>query len=150
VVKRGATARTERGAVLAIVLVLLLAGALLSAAVAASAAIEMAMAGQSMDMAAAFGAAEAGVTTALRSTDWGPGPPWTASDVLGPAAWEAHIVLTAASVATDGTVPEWHFEIVSRGTAGRAETTIVQGFVVTGALPGTPVLTYWRQEAPEP
>jgi hypothetical protein len=150
VVKRGAPARTERGAVLAVVLVLLLAGALLSAAVAASAAIETAMAGQSMDTAAAFSAAEAGVTTALRSTDWGPGPPWTGSETLGQAAWEATIMLAAASVASDGTVPEWHFEIESRGTAGRAATSIVQGFVVTGALPGTPVLTYWRQEAPEP
>jgi len=136
--------------VLAVVLVLLLAGALLSAAVAASAAIETAMAGQSMEMVAAFSAAEAGVTAALRSADWGPGPPWTASDALGRAQWEARIVLAAASVAADGAVPEWHFEIASRGVAGRAETTIVQGFVVTGALPGTPVFTYWRQEAPAP
>lgn len=140
----------QRGAVLVVVLVLLLAGALLSAAVAASAAIETAMAGQSMDTAAAFSAAEAGVTAALRSADWGPGPPWTASDALGQARWEATIVLAAASVAGDGAAPEWHFEIESRGTAGRAETVIVQGFVVTGALPGTPVLTWWRQGAPEP
>jgi hypothetical protein len=148
-VVRGAPAK-ERGAALAVVLVLLLAGALLSAAVAASAAVETAMAGQSMDMAAALGAAEAGVTTALRARTGPPEPAWAGSGTLGRGRWEAGITLVAASAGAGETAPEWHFEIESRGTAGRAATTLVQGFVVTGTLPGEAGLTYRREEAPEP
>lgn len=132
------------------VMVLLIAGAMLAAAVAASAAIETAMAGQSVETAAAFSAAQAGVTTALRSDAWG-ATPWTGSGTLpGGSAWSVAITLAAASIAADGATPEWHFEVASTGTSGRATTTLVQGFVVTGALPGEPVLTYWRQEGPAP
>lgn len=140
----------ERGAVLAVVLVLLLAGAMLSAAVAASAAVETAMAGQSMEMAAALSAAEAGITTALRARGASPGPAWTGSGTLGEGRWEAGLSLVAASVDAEGTTPEWHFEIESYGSAGRAATTLVQGFVVTGALPGEARPTYRREQAPGP
>ena len=142
--------RHDGGFVLVMVMVLLVAGAMLAAAVAASAAIETAMAGQSVETAAAFSAAEAGVATALRSGGWSAGP-WTDTGTLpGGAAWEAAVTLAAAAIAGDGTTPEWHFEVVSTGSAGRATTTLVQGFVVRGALPGEPVLTYWRQEGPAP
>ena len=140
----------QGGAVLVMVLVLMLAGALLSAAVAASAAMETAMAGQAAETAQAFSAAQAGVAAALRSRDWGPGAAWSGAGALGDAAWRAGMTLAAASVGSGAALPEWHFEIVSTGVAGRASATVVQGFVVAGALPGEPELTYWRQAAPDP
>jgi len=141
----------QRGAVLVIVLVLVMAGAMLAASVAGSAALELSMAGRADETLRAFQAADAGLSAALASAAWNPGAVWGGSGSLPEGGdWAVTIRLTAASTALETGLAEWHFEAASEGRYGAAVSTMVQGFVVSGALPGEPVLTYWRREDPEP
>jgi hypothetical protein len=143
--------RRARGGALVVVLVLTAAGMALSAAVATSAALELAMAERSASRLRAFAAADAGLSTALRARAWSADAPWTASGVLAEAGdWRVEVRLAAARIdPLEGTV-EWHFEIESAGIDGAARVTLLQGFRVAGALPGEPMLTWWRQAEPAP
>jgi hypothetical protein len=140
-----------RGAVLAVVLVLLAAGMALSSAVATSAALELAMADKTASRLRAFEAAEAGLAAALAAREWSAATPWAASGSPGAGGqWHAEIRLAAARIDPSGGEVEWHFEIESAGRDGAARVTLLQGFKVHGALPGDPVLTWWRRGEPAP
>jgi hypothetical protein len=140
-----------RGAVLAIVLILLAAGAALSSAVATSAALELAMADRTQSRLRAFEAAEAGLSAALLAREWSAAEPWSASgSVMAGGEWQAEVRLVAARIDPYGGEVEWHFEIESAGRDGAARVTLVQGFQVQGALPGEPGLTWWRRGEPAP
>jgi hypothetical protein len=140
-----------RGAVLAVVLVLLAAGAALSSAVATSAALELAMADRTQSRLRAFEAAEAGLSAALLAREWSAAEPWAASGaIVAGCQWQAWIRLATARIDPSGGEVEWHFEIESTGRDGAARVTLVQGFKVQGALPGEPVLTWWRRGEPAP
>ena len=143
--------RRERGAALAVVLVLTAAGMALSSAVATSAALELAMAERGAGRLRAFEAAEAGLAAALRARAWSASDPWTAAGAL-PAGgeWQVEVRLAAARIDPVGGVVDWHFEIESSGRDGAARVTLVQGFRVAGGLPGEPQRTWWRQEDPAP
>lgn len=141
----------QRGAVLAVVLVLLAAAASLAASVAGSAALELGMTARTADTVQAFRAADAGVRTALASGAWDPAVEWRGNATLpGGARWAAAMRLAAVGVPPPPAPTEWHFEIESTGELDGATASLVQGFVVRGALPGTAELTWWRQEDPEP
>lgn len=143
--------RRARGAALAVVLVMTAAGMALSSAVATSAALELAMAEQGIARLRAFEAAEAGLAAALRARAWSAAGPWSAAGTLVTGGeWRVEIRLAAASTDPLAGTAEWHFEIESDGRHGAARATLVQGFRVTGALPGEPRRTWWRQEDPAP
>lgn len=141
----------ERGIVLVVVLVLTTAGMALSAAVASSGALELAMAERGVARLRAFEAAEAGLAAAWRAAEWSAAAPWTASGALVEGGeWRVEVRLAAARIDPLGGLPEWQFEIESAGRDGPARVTLVQGFRVQGALPGAPQRSWWRQAEPEP
>ena len=143
--------RRADGAVLVVVLVLTAAGMALSAAVATSGTLELAMAERSAARLRAFEAAEAGLAAALRARAWSAGAPWTASgELVDGGAWRTEVRLAAARVDPLGGPVDWHFEIESTGREGPARVTLAQGFRVQGALPGEPQRSWWRQAEPEP
>jgi Tfp pilus assembly protein PilX len=143
--------RRSRGAALAVVLLLTAAGMALSSAVATSAALELAMAEQSTTRQRAFEAAEAGLAAAFRAHAWSADGPWSANGaVVAGGAWQVEVRLAAAQVDPLTGAVEWHFEIESAGRLGAAAVTLVQGFRVTGALPGEPRPTWWRREDSAP
>lgn len=139
------------GAVLAVVLVLLAAGMAVSAAVATAATLELAMAERAAARLRAHEAAEAGIASALQAGQWSAGTPWSATGALPEGGdWQVAVVLDTARIDPLGGPVEWLFEITSRGRAGTAATTLVQAFRVSGALPGVPAPTWWRQAEPAP
>lgn len=139
------------GAALAVVLVLTAAGMALSAAVATSAALELAMSGRSAVRQRAFEAAEAGIAAALRAREWSASGPWNdAGTQAAGGAWQVEVRLAAARVDASGSPVDWHFEIESRGREGTTQVTLFQGFRVLGGLPGEAQLSWWRQSEPEP
>jgi hypothetical protein len=141
----------QNGAVLAIVLVLLAAAASLAASVAGSAALELGMTARTADTVQAFRAADAGLRAALASGAWDPAVEWRNTATLpGGARWTAAMRLAAVGVPPPPAPTEWHFEIESTGELDGATASLVQGFVVRGALPGTAEPSWWRQEDPEP
>ena len=140
-----------RGAVLVVVLAFLAAGALLSAAVGRSAALELAMTEQGLSRLRAELAAEAGVAASLQARGWSAAGRWEGSGTLPHGGdWRATVELVAARIVPGGGPVEWVFEIRSAGTAGPAQATISRGFAVSGALPGTPQPTWWRRTGAEP
>jgi hypothetical protein len=140
----------SRGAALAVVLVLTAAGMALSSAVATSAALELAMSGQSVARQRALEAAEAGIAAALRAQEWSAAGPWSDSGTMSEGGtWQVELRLTAARIDPSGAPVDWHFEIESRGRDGAARVTLVQGFRVLGELPGEVRLSWWRQAEPE-
>jgi hypothetical protein len=139
------------GFVLPVLLVLLAAGMALSIAAATTAAMTLAMSERSAGRLRALEAAEAGLAAALRAGGWGPAEAWTGAGSL-PAGgrWQATVRLVAAQIDPLGGPVHWRFEIESAGEDGAARALLLQGFEVAGALPGEPVLTWWRQGEPEP
>lgn len=143
--------RRARGAALAVVLLLTAAGMALSSAVATSAALELAMAAQSASRLRALEAAEAGLTAALRAQGWSASESWSTTGALAQGGeWRVEVRLAAARIVPDTGAVEWHFEMESHGRDGAARVALVQGFRVTGALPGEPRRTWWRQVDPAP
>ena len=139
------------GTVLAVVLVLLAAGMAVSAAVATSATLALGMAERTGARLRAHEAAEAGIASALQAGEWSAARPWSATGALPEGGhWQVVVVLDTARVDPSGGPVEWLFEITSRGRAGTAETTLVQAFRVSGALPGVPGPTWWRHAEPAP
>lgn len=144
-------ARHARGAVLAVLLVLLAAGMALSAAVATSGALELAMTDRGLARLRAAEAAEAGIAAALRARGWSTAAPWTASGTLVDSGrWQVEVRLFAARVDPLGGPVDWRFEIESAGEHGAARVTLLQAFDVSGALPGDPQPAGWRQLEPPP
>lgn len=140
-----------RGSVLALLLVLLAAGMALSAAVATSAVLELAMSDRAVARLRAAEAAEAGVAAALRARGWSSASPWTATgDLPESGRWQVEVRLFAARVDPHGGPVEWRFEIESAGEHGAARVTLLQSFDVTGALPGEPRPAGWRRLEPSP
>lgn len=140
-----------RGAALAVLLVLLATGMVLSTAVATSGALELAMTDRAFSRLRAAEAAEAGLATALRARGWSTAAPWTAAGRLaGSGRWRVEVRLFAARVDPLGGPVDWRFEIESRGEYGAARVTLLQAFDVTGALPGDPRLAGWHQQEPPP
>lgn len=143
--------RRAQGVALTAVLVLTAAGMALSSALATSAALEHAMAERATARLRAFAAAEAGIAAALRARGWSAGNAWAASGTLADAgAWQAEVRLVAARLDPPSGTVDWLFEIESSGRSGTAGVTLLQGFLVTGALPGEPRRTWWRQADPAP
>jgi hypothetical protein len=141
----------ERGAVLVLVLVLVAAGMAVSAAVAGTAALELAMAERTAMRLRAFEAAETGLATALRSREWSVVAPWTASGALAHGErWQVEMRLATVRLDEAAMPVEWHFEVHSTGRAGRASVALAQGFRVHGALPGEPEFSWWRRAEPPP
>jgi type II secretory pathway pseudopilin PulG len=141
----------QRGSALTAVLVLTVAGMALSSAVATSAALELAMSARGASRLRAFAAAEAGISAALRARGWSAGTAWVSGGTLTEGGdWQVEVRLVTARLdPVDGTVA-WHFEIESSGRSGVASVTLLQGFRVTGGLPGEPRRTWWRQADPAP
>jgi hypothetical protein len=138
------------GSALVVVLAFLAAGVLLAGGLARSAALEMAMAEHALSGVRARTAAEAGLAAALRAQGWSATATWAGQGTLaGGASWTAQVELLAARVEPGGAT-EWVFEIRSTGRAAAAQVVLSQGFSVTGALPGTPAPTWWRQLEPAP
>lgn len=138
------------GSALAVVLACLAAGVLLAGGLARSAALEMAMAEHALSGIRARTAAEAGLAAALRARGWSATAIWEGQGSLaGGASWTARVELLAARVEPGGAT-EWVFEIRSAGRAAAAQVVLSQGFSVTGALPGVPAPTWWRQLEPAP
>jgi hypothetical protein len=136
----------QRGAMMVVVLVMMAAGSVLSAAIASSAALELAMADRSATRLRAFEAAEAGLAAMLRARSWSAAEPWSGSGTLaGSGEWEAEVRLAAARVDPVSGVVEWRFEIASTGRHGAAEVSLLQAFDVLGALPGEPRRAGWRR-----
>lgn len=151
--KRGSAdgLRHERGSVLALLLVLLAAGMALSAAVATSAALELAMSDRATARLRAAEAAEAGIAAALRARGWSSTGPWTASGALAESGrWRVEVRLFAARVDPHGGPVDWRFEIESAGEHGAARVTLLQAFDVSGALPGEPRPAGWHRLEPSP
>lgn len=144
-----ASLRRPSGAILAILLVLLAAGMALSAAVATSGTLELAMTDRNVARLRAAEAAEAGIAAALRARGWSATGAWTAAGALpGSGRWRAEVRLFAARVDPFGMPVEWRFEIESTGESGAARVTLLQAFAVSGALPGDPQPAGWRQVEP--
>lgn len=142
---RGGYPRNVRGAVLAVVLVLLAAGMALAAAIATSAALEHAMSDSSASLLRARQAAETGLSVALAARGWSATDTWHGSGSLpGGALWEAEVRLVAARFDASTGLAEWLFEIESTGEAATGRSAMLQGFTVLGALPGAPRLAWWR------
>lgn len=143
--------RRARGSVLAVVLVLLVAGMALSAAMATTAALEHAMAGGSISLLRARQAAETGLSEALAARGWSAAGSWSDTGVLPDGAeWAATVRLVSARlISAEGTV-EWLFEIESAASAGAARTTMAQAFKVRGTLPGDPLPAWWRLKEDPP
>lgn len=142
---------SSRGVVLVTVLAFIAAGMALAAATARTGALELAMADRGANRLLAIEAAHTGLAHALRSRGWSAAEPWAdAGDLPGGGRWTVEARLAAARIDPASGVVEWHFEILGTGRAGTAAYSIVQGFVVTGALPGEPRLTWWRQAEPPP
>jgi hypothetical protein len=134
-----------------VVLAFLGAGVLLAGGLARSAALEMAMAGHALSGIRARTAAEAGIAAALRAQSWTATAPWEGHGALaGGASWTGQVELLGARVDPGGGATEWVFEIRSTGRAAAAQVVLSQGFSVSGALPGTPAPTWWRQLEPAP
>lgn len=143
--------RHVRGAALAVLLVLLAAGMVLSTAVATSAALELSMAGGALSRLRAAEAAEAGIATALRAREWSAAGPWYATGALAEGGhWQVEVRLLAARVDPLGGPVDWRFEIESSGEHGTSRVTLLQAFEVTGTLPGDPQPAGWRQLEPPP
>lgn len=141
----------QSGSALAVVLVLTAAGMALSSAVATSAALELAMSARNTSRLRAFAAAEAGVAEALRARGWSAGAPWVnAGTLTDGGAWQAEVRLVAARLDPVDATVEWHFEVESSGRHGAASVVVLQGFRVSGGLPGEPRRTWWRQADPAP
>jgi len=153
-VKRGRPASAPQGsagAVLVVVLVLTAAGMALASAVAGTAALELAMAEGGISRLRALQAAEAGLSAAREARAWSVAAPWNASGALpGGGAWRAEVRLFAARVDAASGAVEWLFEIESSGRHGPARATLLEGFSVTGGLPGEPRHHWWRQLEPAP
>ena len=143
--------RRISGSALVVVLGFLAAGVLLAGGLARSAALEMSMAEHALSGLRARTAAEAGLAAALRARGWSATATWTGQGTLaGGASWTAQVELLGARVDPGGGATEWLFEIRSTGQAAAARVLLSQGFSVTGALPGTPAPTWWRQLEPAP
>lgn len=139
------------GSALVVVLAFLAAGALLAGGLARSAALEMAMAEHALSGVRARTAAQAGLAAALRAQGWSATAAWEGHGTLaGGASWTAQVELLGARLDPGGGATEWVFEIRSTGRAAAAQVLLSQGFSVTGALPGTPLPTWWRQLEPAP
>jgi hypothetical protein len=139
------------GSALVVVLAFLAAGTLLAGGLARSAALEMAMAEHDLSRVRARAAAEAGLAAALRARGWSAATPWAGHGVLAAGAtWTAEVRLVAARVAPGGGATDWVFEVRSTGRAAAARVELSRGFSVSGALPGTARLTWWRQLEPAP
>lgn len=144
-------AADSHGAALVTVLAFVAAGMVLAAATARTGALELAMADRGANRLRAIEAAEAGLAHALRSRGWSAAGPWTdAGELPGDARWTVEARLAAARLDPASGMVEWHFEILGTGRAGTAQYSMAQGFVVTGALPGEPRLTWWRHAEPAP
>jgi hypothetical protein len=132
-------------------LVMMTAGLAVSAAVANSAALEIAMAERSTARLRAMEAAEAGLAATLRARSWSAAAPWSSSGTLaGSGAWASEVRLVAARVDPIGGAVTWRFEIESTGRHGAAAVSLVQAFDVLGALPGEPARAGWRRMGAEP
>lgn len=139
------------GSALVVVLAFLAAGALLAGGLARSAALEMAMAEHALSGVRAQTAAQAGLAAALRAQGWSATATWEGQGTLaGGASWTAQVELLGARLDPGGGATEWVFEIRSTGRAAAAQVVLSQGFAVTGALPGVPMPTWWRQLEPAP
>ncbi|NHA14902.1 hypothetical protein [Thioalkalivibrio sp. XN279] len=155
---RSRSRRTDRrrllragGSALVAMLAFLAAGVLLAGGLARSAALEMAMAQHALSGLRARTAAEAGLAAALRAQGWSATATWEGHGALaGGASWTAQVELVGARVDPTGGATEWVFEARSIGRASAARVVLSQGFSVTGALPGTPAPTWWRQLEPAP
>jgi hypothetical protein len=113
--------------------------------------VELGMTARTADTVQAFRAADAGLRAALASGAWDPAVEWHNPATLpGGARWPAAMRLAAVGVPPPPAPTEWHFEIESTGELDGATASLVQGFVVRGALPGTAEPSWWRQEDPEP
>lgn len=148
---RGSPRHRIGGSALVVVLGFLAAGVLLAEGLARSAALEMSMAEHALSGLRAHSAAAAGLAAALRARGWSATAAWEGQGTLaGGASWAAQVELLGARVDPDGGATEWLFEIRSTGEAAAARVLLSQGFSVTGALPGTPTPTWWRQLEPAP
>ena len=139
------------GSALVVVLGFLAAGVLLAGGLARSAALEMSMAEHALSGLRARTAAEAGLAAARHAHGWSATATWEGQGTLaGGASWAAQVELLGARIDPGGGATEWLFEIRSTGRAATAQVLLSQGFSVTGALPGTPAPTWWRQLEPAP
>jgi hypothetical protein len=136
----------QRGAALVVVLGFLAASLALSASVATTASLELAMSEQGLSRLRAWSAAETGRAAVLEARQWSASENWRAGGNLADgSAWEAEVRLLAARVDPVSGSVEWLFEIESEGVMGVASVGVAQTFSVLGALPGEPLLRSWRQ-----
>jgi hypothetical protein len=131
--------------------VLIAAGMAVATLAASSAALELAMASGLAARLYAREAAEAGLAATLRAREWSVAAPSAAAGSTAEGGeWQTEVRLAAARLDAGGTPVEWHFEIESHGRHGQAWVTLLQGFRISGALPGEPDLSWWRQAGPPP